>query len=70
MIKAYMPMVAPMIEEIIDKKIAAERETTIQQVIAGVRNQLAKHPLVESYQGGDYGEGGAGVTIIKLAPKL
>jgi DNA mismatch repair protein MutS2 len=35
-----------------------------------VRKQLAKHPLVESYRGGDYGEGGAGITIIKLASKL
>lgn len=40
---------------------------TLRQVI---REQLAKHPLVESYRTGDYGEGGAGVTIIELAQKL
>ncbi len=32
-----------------------------------VREQLAKHPLVESYRLGGYGEGGAGVTIVELA---
>ena len=32
-----------------------------------VRGQLAKHPLVKSYRPGEYGEGGAGVTIVKLA---
>jgi len=32
-----------------------------------VREQLAKHPLVKSYRPGEYGEGGAGVTIVKLA---
>ncbi len=37
---------------------------TLRQV---VREQLAKHPLVESYRPGEYGEGGAGVTIVKLA---
>lgn len=31
-----------------------------------VREQLAKHPLVKSYRAGEYGEGGAGVTIVKL----
>ena len=31
-----------------------------------VREQLAKHPLVKSYRLGGYGEGGAGVTIVKL----
>jgi len=30
------------------------------------REQLAKHPLVKSYRAGDYGEGGAGVTIVEL----
>ena len=35
-----------------------------------IREQLAKHPLVESYRSGDYGEGGTGVTMIKLAPKM
>jgi DNA mismatch repair protein MutS2 len=32
-----------------------------------VRKQLARHPLVKSYRPGEYGEGGAGVTIVKLA---
>jgi len=35
-----------------------------------VRKQLAKHPLVESYRGGGYGEGESGVTIITLVSKL
>ena len=34
-----------------------------------VREQLAKHPLVKSYRPGDYGEGGAGVTIAELAQR-
>jgi len=37
---------------------------TLRQV---VREQLAKHPLVKSYRPGEYGEGGAGVTIVTLA---
>ena len=34
-----------------------------------VREELARHPLVKSYRPGDYGEGGAGVTIVELASK-
>ena len=34
-----------------------------------VREELAKHTLVKSYRPGDYGEGGAGVTIVQLAEK-
>ena len=37
---------------------------TLRQI---VREQLAKHPLVESYRPGGYGEGGAGVTIVELS---
>ena len=39
---------------------------TLRQV---VRELLTKHPLVKSYRPGGYGEGGAGVTIVKLAHK-
>ncbi len=34
-----------------------------------VSEQLAKHPLVQSYRPGEYGEGGAGVTIVRLAAR-
>jgi len=34
-----------------------------------VREQLAKHPLVQSYRPASYGEGGAGVTIAELAQR-
>ena len=34
-----------------------------------VREQLAGHPLVESYRPGGYGEGGVGVTIVGLVQK-
>jgi len=34
-----------------------------------VREQLAKHPLVNSYRPSGYGEGGSGVTIVELALK-
>lgn len=39
---------------------------TLRQI---VRKQLAKHPLVESYRPGKYGEGGDGVTMVELSPK-
>ena len=31
-----------------------------------VHKELSKHPLVSSYRLGDFGEGGAGVTIVEL----
>jgi DNA mismatch repair protein MutS2 len=34
-----------------------------------VREAIAKHPLVNSYRPGVYGEGGEGVTIVELAPR-
>ena len=34
-----------------------------------VTEQLADHPLVKSYRLADYGEGGAGVTIVELAQR-
>ena len=35
-----------------------------------VRRELARHPLVESYRPGGYGEGGPdGVTIVELSSK-
>jgi len=34
-----------------------------------VRDELAKHPLVESYRQAGQGEGGGGVTIVELAKK-
>jgi DNA mismatch repair protein MutS2 len=39
---------------------------TLRQI---VREQLAKHPLVSSYRPADYGEGGEGVTVVKLAAR-
>ena len=39
---------------------------TLKQIVHG---QLAKHPLVKSYRLGQYGEGGAGVTIVELTLK-
>jgi DNA mismatch repair protein MutS2 len=32
-----------------------------------VHETLAEHPLVKSFRLGDWGEGGAGVTIVELA---
>jgi DNA mismatch repair protein MutS2 len=32
-----------------------------------VHETLAEHPLVKSFRFGDWGEGGAGVTIAELA---
>jgi DNA mismatch repair protein MutS2 len=32
-----------------------------------VHEALAEHPLVKSFRLGDWGEGGAGVTIVELA---
>ena len=32
-----------------------------------VQETLAEHPLVKSFRLGDWGEGGAGVTIVELA---
>lgn len=34
-----------------------------------VHNVLKKHPLVQSYRFGEYGEGGSGVTIVILEIK-
>jgi len=39
---------------------------TLRQAI---RDMLINHPLVKSYRPGDYGEGGAGVTIVELVPR-
>ena len=39
---------------------------TLRQI---VREQLGRHSLVKSYRPGEYGEGGAGVTIVELASK-
>ena len=39
---------------------------TLRQLVQG---QLARHPLVKSYRPGEYGEGGAGVTIAELTEK-
>ncbi len=39
---------------------------TLRQV---VREYLSKHPLVKSFRPGQYGEGGAGVTMVELSPK-
>ncbi|HEY50286.1 MAG TPA: hypothetical protein G4O20_00555 [Dehalococcoidia bacterium] len=34
-----------------------------------IQKVLAEHPLVKSFRLGEYGEGGAGVTIVQLADK-
>ena len=46
------------------KVIHGKGTGTLRQV---VRERLAKHPLVKSYRPGEYGEGGAGVTMVMLA---
>ena len=48
------------------KVIHGKGTGTLRQV---VREQLSSHPLVKSYRPADYGEGGAGVTIVELAQK-
>ena len=48
------------------KVIHGKGTGTLRQL---VREQLAKHPLVKSYRPGEYGEGGAGVTIVEFAEK-
>jgi len=39
---------------------------TLRQVVG---KQLAKHPLVKSFRPGEYGEGGAGVTMVEFTEK-
>jgi DNA mismatch repair protein MutS2 len=39
---------------------------TLRQAIC---DRLSNHPLVKSYRPGNYGEGGAGVTIVELVPR-
>lgn len=34
-----------------------------------VREELARHPLVKLFRSGDYGEGGAGVTMVEMASR-
>lgn len=34
-----------------------------------IHEELSKHPLVKSFRLGDFGEGGAGVTIVDLASR-
>lgn len=34
-----------------------------------ITDYLSQHSLVASYRGGEYGEGGIGVTIVELVPK-
>jgi len=46
------------------KVIHGKGTGTLRQV---ARERLAKHPLVKSYRPGEYGEGGAGVTMVMLA---
>ena len=48
------------------KVIHGKGTGTLRQL---VREQLAKHPLVKSHRPGEYGEGGAGVTVVELADK-
>jgi len=39
---------------------------TLRQAMS---RELSRHPLVESYRQGGYGEGGLGVTVVQLASK-
>ena len=48
------------------KVIHGKGTGTLRQL---VRETLVKHPLVKSYRAGEYGEGGAGVTVVELAEK-
>ena len=45
------------------KVIHGKGTGTLRRVVS---ERLAEHPLVESYRPGEYGEGGAGVTIVTL----
>ena len=48
------------------KVIHGKGTGTLRQAVS---QRLARHPLVNSYRAGDYGEGGEGVTIVELASK-
>jgi DNA mismatch repair protein MutS2 len=39
---------------------------TLRQVVS---RELKKHPLVKAFRRGEYGEGGAGVTIVELTSR-
>jgi DNA mismatch repair protein MutS2 len=45
------------------KVIHGKGSGTVRQA---VRRHLAHHPLVKTFRPGEYGEGGAGVTIVEL----
>ena len=48
------------------KVIHGKGTGTLRQL---VQKELARHSLVKSYRRGEYGEGGAGVTIAELHPR-